>query len=285
MGLLDAKTVVITGGSLGIGLEIAKKAVAAGARVIIAARNQSNLEKALADLKDISAKDHQLYKIDISQYEEVHAFAKWCTDKFGAIDGLVNCAGVYGPIGKLPVIDIKKFDEAIRINFFGTVYMCHAFMPVMKAVSRKKIINYSGGGAATPFPHYTAYATSKIAIVRFTENLSLEMNADGFDVNCVAPGFVITRLHQDTLAAGPELCQPAFYENTKKQIEAGGVSPDKAANLTVYLLSRDSDGITGKFISAPWDVWEEETFRERLRNDKDFATMRRIDDKSFFKKS
>lgn len=285
MGVLDAKNVVITGGSLGIGLEVAKKAVSHGARVIIAARNEGDLRKALEDMKSISDNGHQIYKLDVGQYDEVQNFAKWCTDRFGTIDGLVNCAGIYGPIGKFPQIDIRKFDEAIRINFLGTAHMCHAFIPAMKASVRKKIINYSGGGAATPFPHYMAYATSKIAIVRFTENLALEMNDDGFDVNCVAPGFVITRLHQDTLAAGPVLCQPAFYENTKKQIDAGGVPPDKAANLTVYLLSDASDGITGKFISAPWDAWEEEAFRERLRSDKDFATLRRIDDKTFFKKN
>ena len=283
MGALDAKNIVITGGSLGIGLEIALKAAAAGARVILAARNEADLKRALKKVQHISNRDHQLFRLDVSQCGAVQAFAKWCVDRFGAIDGLVNCAGVYGPIGKFPQIDIKKFDEAIRINFFGTAYMCHAFIPAMKASTRKKIINYSGGGAATPFPHYTAYATSKIAIVRFTENLALELDGEGFDVNCVAPGFVITRLHRDTLAAGPARCQPAFYENTKKQIDTGGVPPDKAANLTVYLLSDASDGITGKFIAAPWDAWEEEAFRDRLKCDKDFATLRRIDGKTFFK--
>ena len=284
MGALNAKNIVITGGSLGIGLEIAVKAAAAGARVIIAARNEGDLKKALTVINNISINDHHIYQLDVSQCDAVQTFAKWCANRFGTIDGLVNCAGVYGPIGKLPQIDIKKFDETIRINLLGTVYMCHAFIPYMKTNARKKIINYSGGGAASPFPHYTAYATSKIAIVRFTENLAFEMSDDGFDVNCVAPGFVITRLHQDTLTAGPDLCPPAFYENTKKQIESGGTPADKAANLTTYLLSEASDGITGKFISAPWDAWEDEAFRERLRNDKDFATLRRIDDKTFFKK-
>jgi NAD(P)-dependent dehydrogenase (short-subunit alcohol dehydrogenase family) len=285
MGVLDDKNVVITGGSLGIGLEIAIKAATAGARVIIAARNEVDLKRALKNVNNISNNDHHIYQLDVSQCGAVQAFAKWCSDRFGAIDGLVNCAGVYGPIGKFPQIDIKKFDEAIRINFLGTAYMCHAFIPAMRASVRKKIINYSGGGAATPFPHYMAYATSKIAIVRFTENLALEMSDDGFDVNCVAPGFVITRLHQDTLAAGPALCLPEFYKNTMKQIETGGVPPDKAANLTVYLLSDASNGITGKFIAAPWDAWEEEDFRERLKCDKDFATLRRIDDKTFFKQN
>jgi NAD(P)-dependent dehydrogenase (short-subunit alcohol dehydrogenase family) len=285
VGALDAKNIVITGGSLGIGLEIAVKAAAAGARVIIAARNEADLKKALAELTHISRNDHHIYPLDVSQYDAVQTFAKWCAHRFGTIDGLVNCAGIYGPIGKFSQIDIKKLDEAIRINLLGTVYMCHSFIPVMKASVLKKIVNYSGGGAASPFPHYTAYSTSKIAIVRFTENLAWELCDDGFDVNCVAPGFVITRLHQDTLAAGPGLCPPAFYENTKKQIETGGIPADKAANLTVYLLSGASEGITGKFISAPWDAWEDEAFRERLRSDKDFATLRRIDDKTFFKRN
>jgi NAD(P)-dependent dehydrogenase (short-subunit alcohol dehydrogenase family) len=154
----------------------------------------------------------------------------------------------------------------------------------MKGNFHRKIVNYSGGGAATPFPRYSAYATSKIAIVRFTENLSLELAEDGFDVNCVSPGFVLTRLHQDTLAAGSKAASHAFYENTRKQIESGGVPPEKAADLTAFLLSSGSDGITGKFIAVPWDAWENKDFRDRLRTDRDFATIRRIDDKTFFKR-
>jgi NAD(P)-dependent dehydrogenase (short-subunit alcohol dehydrogenase family) len=285
MGVLDGNTVVITGGSQGIGLEIAKKCAMVGATVVIAARDISNLQSALEELRDISDKDHHCYSLNVGQYVDVKRFAEWCFSQYNSIQGLVNCAGVYGPIGKTPQVSMEKFTEAIQINFLGAVYMCHEFAPLIQSSTRKKIINYSGGGAATPFPRFSAYATSKIATVRFTENLALELTDDGFDVNCIAPGFVITRLHQDTLAAGPDAASAAFYENTKKQIESGGVPPDKAANLTVFLLSSESDGITGKFISAPWDAWENKEFQNRLRTDKDFATLRRIDDKTYFKKS
>ena len=67
-------------------------------------------------------------------------------------------------------------------------------------------------------------------------------------------------------------------------MESGGVPPEKAADLTAFLLSEASDGITGKFLSAPWDAWQDASFQERLRTDKDFATLRRIDDKTFFSK-
>jgi NAD(P)-dependent dehydrogenase (short-subunit alcohol dehydrogenase family) len=163
--------------------------------------------------------------------------------------------------------------------------MCAVFAPLLISESKKKIINFSGGGAATPFPNYSAYATSKVALVRFTENLSIELGEDGFDINCIAPGFVITRLHKNTMEAGANAAGDSFFQSTKKQIDSGGVPPEKAADLVSFLLSKDSDGITGKFISAPWDSWHEKSFQEQLRIDKDFATLRRIDNKTYYKKS
>lgn len=284
MKLLESKTVVVTGGSLGIGLAISKKCAEEGATVIIAARNKSDLENALAELKQISDLSHNYFVLDISSIEQVTKFKNWCLENYEDIHGLVNCAGVYGPIGKTTIVDMKKFTEAIQINFLGTVYMCNSFAPILNSTGKKKIINYSGGGAAGPFPNYSAYATSKIAVVRFTENLSLELSEDNFDINCVAPGFVITRLHKETLNTNPDIVGRQFFESTKKQVENGGVPPEKAADLTAFLLSEVSNGISGKFISAPWDPWEDETYLNKLKNDKDFATLRRIDDKTFYKK-
>ena len=284
MGLLENKSFIITGGSLGIGLAISKKCVSEGARVIIAARNQNDLEKALTELNKISSSDHMIYSLDVSSFEKIKGFSQWCVSSGIDIDGIVNCAGVYGPIGKTTVVNMEKFTEAIQINFLGTVYMCNVFAPLLKSKGRKKIVNFSGGGAATPFANYSAYATSKIAIVRFTENLAIELSDNEFDINCVAPGFVITRLHDQTLAEGPNISGDSFYESTKKQIESGGVPPEKAANLTAFLLSEQSDGISGKFISAPWDPWQTVDFQTLLKSDKDFATLRRIDNKTFYKK-
>ena len=284
MGKLDSKTIIITGGSQGIGFAIAKACTHEGAEVIIAARDKGNLEKSLKKIKAISEKNHLVYSLDVGDLEAVKGFADWINNKGLKIYGLVNCAGVYGPIGKTPIIDMEDFTKAIKSNFLGTVYMCSIFAPLLVSSMNKKIVNYSGGGAASPFPNYSAYATSKVAIVRFTENLSLELGEDGFDINCIAPGFVITRLHHKTISAGSEMVGLGFFENTKKQIEDGGVPLEIAAELTVFLLSQDSDGITGKFLSAPWDPWQEKSYQERLREDNDLATIRRIDNKFFYKK-
>lgn len=284
MQKLDLRRIIITGGSHGIGFAIAKECANQGAEVIIAARDQGNLGKSLKKIKAISEKNHLAYSLDVKDLNAVRDFASWVENEDLEINGLVNCAGVYGPIGKTTSVDMEEFTDAIKVNFLGTVYMCSTFSPLLAGTTRKKIVNFSGGGAASPHPNYSAYATSKVAIVRFTENLSRELGNDVFDINCIAPGFVITRLHQETIGAGPEMAGPAFYENTKKQIEDGGVPPEKAAELTVFLLSGDADGITGKFLAAPWDPWQEKTFQERLREDNDLATLRRIDDKFFYKK-
>lgn len=281
--ILRDKAIVITGGSLGIGFATAKKCAQEGAQVIIAARNKEYLERALESIREISDKGHDCYSLDVSNFNEVKAFAEWCNKKNYYLNALVNCAGIYGPIGKSTEIDMGDFANAININLLGTVFMCSAFAPCLVSKSNKKIINYSGGGAATPFPNYSAYAVSKTAIVRFTENLALELADKKIDVNCIAPGFVVTRLHEQTLMAGPENAGPSFYDNTKKQIESGGVSAEKAADLTAFLISEMSDGITGKFISAPWDPWRDSDFQKLLKTDKDIATIRRIDNK-YFKK-
>lgn len=280
---LQDRTIIITGGSMGIGLAVARKCVSEGAQVIIAARGRKPMESALAELKELSGRNHLSFELDVSDMSRVGEFAGWCLNNVANIDGMVNCAGIYGPIGKIYNVDMTDFVRAVKINFLGTVFMCNAFVPLMQSGKCKKIVNYSGGGAASPFPRYSAYAASKAAIVRLTENLALELAEDGFDINCVAPGFVATRLHEQTMDVGPEAASDEFFEKTKAQMESGGVSPTVAADLTAFLLSDASDGISGKFIAAPYDPWTKKEFQDRLRNEPDLATLRRIDEK-FFKK-
>lgn len=280
--LIKDKKIIVTGASKGIGLAVSEKIASEGGTVIMFARNSNNLKSAILKLKEKYNTEHHYYFGDVGVTGDVNLFAKWVKNKFGNIHGLVNCAGVYGPIGKTTDLDIEDFSEAININFLGTVYMCMKFSDIFSSEFRKKIVNFSGGGASNAFPNYSAYATSKISIVRFTENLAIELADQNFDINCIAPGFVATDLHKNTLKAGPENAGN-FYDNTLKQLE-NSVSPELAAELVVFLLSDESNGISGKLISAPWDNWKDKEFQELLKKDKDFATLRRIDNKTYFKK-
>jgi len=284
MGMLENKKIIITGGSMGIGFAVAQKCAEEGALLVLVSRHTDDLKKAVKMISG-NGQDHRYYRLDVSISGKVKEMADVIEKDLGYIDGLVNCAGIYGPIGRIDEIDPMEFTNTININLLGTFYMCYHFLPLLKKARRGKIVNYSGGGAAGPFPKYSAYAVSKIGIVRLTENMALEFMNDNIniDINAVAPGFVVTRLHQDTIKAGQKAGED-FLKKTLEQIDKGGVPSDIAAKLTVFLLSSDSDGITAKFISAPWDPWEDSNFLTRLKNDKDFATLRRIDDKMFFTK-
>jgi len=284
--ILKDKTIIVTGGSNGIGLEISKKIAYEGGTVIMIARNKKNLISATNKLNEISNRKHYYIVDDISKLKkcyDIEQIINGSNDDLH-IDGLINCAGIYGPIGNIKNIDMKDFLNTIEINLMGTIYMCNMFSKLQtNKTNRRKIINFSGGGGTAPFPNYSAYATSKAGIIRFTENLAIELS-ENFDVNCIAPGFVATRLHQATLDAGSNIAGEIFYQSTIKQLNDGGISPEMAANLAIFLLSDDSNGITGKIISAPWDDWSNSDFQELLKNDKDFATLRRIDNKTYFKK-
>jgi 3-oxoacyl-[acyl-carrier protein] reductase len=125
-------------------------------------------------------------------------------------------------------------------------------------------------------PRLSAYAASKAAVVRLTETLAEELREFSIDLNAIAPGALNTRLLDEILNAGPDAVGKEFYQKSLKQRDSGGVPPDKAARLCVYLASEISYGITGKLISAQWDPWENlHEFREQLANS-DIYTLRRI---------
>ena len=106
----------------------------------------------------------------------------------GDISGLVNCAGTYGPIGRTTTVDLQEFKRTLEVNFGYRVHSVQHICPDDEIPVTQEDSQFFRGGAASPFPNYSAYATSKIALVRYTENTALELQGDSFDVNCVAPG-------------------------------------------------------------------------------------------------
>jgi NAD(P)-dependent dehydrogenase (short-subunit alcohol dehydrogenase family) len=139
-----------------------------------------------------------------------------------------------------------------------------------------KIINLSGGGATNPLPNISAYAASKAAVVRLTETLAEELRSFAIDVNAIAPGALNTRLLDDVLKAGPEKVGADFYARAIKQLQEGGVPLELGAALCLYLASAESDGVTGKLLSAKWDPWASLHARKSELDSSDIYTLRRI---------
>ena len=126
-------------------------------------------------------------------------------EQAGPVTALVNNAAITGPVGPADANDWDEWTQAISTNLFGTVLMCRAVLGGMRERGYGKIVNLSGGGATGPRPNFSAYATAKAGVVRFTETLARELDGTGIDVNAIAPGALNTRMRDDVLNAGPEL--------------------------------------------------------------------------------
>jgi NAD(P)-dependent dehydrogenase (short-subunit alcohol dehydrogenase family) len=275
---LENRYAIITGASVGLGFEIAKKYLEAGASLMICARNEMLLDRAAQALRALAGTGQSVLAMpaDISKVGDVTALVGAALREFGHLDVLVNNAGVVGPCGAIESIDLNEWFRAIEINLLGAVLLSRAVLPHFKKAARGKIIQLSGGGATSPLPGLSAYAASKAAVIRFVETLAEETRPHHIDVNAIAPGALNTRMLDEFLAAGPERIGAAFYARSLRQQKDGGTPLGKAADLAVFLGSSLSGGITGKLISAVWDPWEALPSHLDDLNGTDIYTLRRI---------
>jgi len=270
---LTGRRVLVTGGSMGIGLEVCRVLAETGACVIVASRGDEAREEALAQL---AGDDHQGIALDVS---DAAAWQRGIDeiDRGGPLHGVVTAAALVTPIGAIDEVRMEAFAQTIAVNVVGTALALHHAVPRLK-VSGGRAVTFSGGGGTSPLRRYDAYAASKAAVVRLSENVA----EDGaIEINCVSPGFVATRMHDETLAAGPDAAGLGYYQRTREQLADGGVPAAQAAELVAFLVSDASAGITGRVISAQWDPWREDAFRARLRTDPDLARVRRIDEQFY----
>jgi len=275
---LTGRTALITGGTQGLGLEIARAYLAAGASGIgICGRNGDALEPAVEELRDLAGSGQRVQGelADVSSPADVERLVDAALSGLGEVTILVSNAGVYGPKGNIDRVDWSEWVRAVEINLYGSVLPARGLLPHFRERGYGKIVQLSGGGATNPLPGLSAYAASKAAVVRFAETLAEELREHNVDVNAIAPGALNTRMLGEVLAAGPEAVGQAFYERALEQQRSGGVPLSRGAAVAVFLASAASDGVTGKLLSAVWDPWVQ--LPEHLVDlDSDVYTLRRI---------
>jgi len=275
---LQGRNALITGGSQGLGRTIAEQFIREGAHVALCARSADTLESTRAELARTAAPGQKVVArpCDVSAEGDVRDWVHWAADELGSIDVLVNNAGIYGPMGPTETVDLSEWRRSVEINLFGVLLPSRAVIPHLKKAGRGKIIILSGGGATNPLPNISSYAASKAAVVRLMETLALELKPFHIDVNAIAPGALKTRFIDQVLAAGPEVVGEAFFAKNQKWAAEGAVPLELGAGLAVYLASTESDGITGRLISAQWDPWARLQEHRQELEASDIYCLRRI---------
>jgi short-subunit dehydrogenase len=190
---VQGKTIVLTGGGSGMGREMTLLLLKKGARVAIVDINESTL-KETAEL----AGDHQdrltTHVLNITDKEAVAALPEAVIKAHGAVDGLINNAGIIQPFVKINDLAMKDIERVFNVNFWGVVNMTKAFLPHLLKRPEAHIVNTSSMGGFLPVPGQSAYGASKAAVKLFTEGLRSELLSTNVHVTVVFPGAIATNI-------------------------------------------------------------------------------------------
>jgi NAD(P)-dependent dehydrogenase (short-subunit alcohol dehydrogenase family) len=188
---MDGRTAVVTGGTRGIGLAIARALLDGGLRVAIAGRSAASVERASRELSARKPAQAAGFVCDVRKHADCRRLIEGTVAAFGRLDVLVNNAGI-GEFG--PVADMRPevWDDIIQTNLSGAFYCTHEAIPELRKAGNSWIINIGSLAGKNPFAGGAAYNASKFGLLGFSEALMLDVRYEGIRVSCVMPGSVAT---------------------------------------------------------------------------------------------
>jgi short-subunit dehydrogenase len=222
------KTYVITGASTGIGAAIARVWAARGDNVVLAARNEEELEKLAKACGDENA---LVVKTDVTDPKQCEAMVKAAVDRFGGIDVLVNNAGISMWARFREITDLTLFERIMKVNYLGTVYSTHYALEHLIR-SRGLIVGISSLTGKTGVPTRSGYSASKHAMQGFLDSIRIELRGSGVDVLVVSPGFVKTDIRSRVLGPNGRPLE------TSPRDEEDGMSIEECTSIIVRAVDR-----------------------------------------------
>ena len=254
-GRLTGTTAIVTGAGRGIGRTIARKLAAEGMEVALLARTEEQLhETAELIAADGGEGKAMVLPADVTELDDLREAVHMVRNAWGRIDLLVNNAGVLGAIGPLWETDPASWRRDVDVNVYGVYAACSVVLPVMLEAGAGRIVNLSGGGAASPFPFVSAYAAGKCAVTRLTENLALELDIAKQPVRAfaVTPGFIRTAMTEqfEQTDAGRKWMDFMIDRFAR----GDDTTPDHVAAVVAAVAAGELDAFHGRFLDAPRDA-------------------------------
>ncbi len=253
MKLLDGQRALITGAGSGIGQVMAQHFEKAGARIWICDADTNNLEQSLKENPDWNGTP-----CDVSEENQVDQLFKEMSDSFGGLEILVNNAGIAGPTAPVEEIDPGEWRRSVGVNLNGAFYCTRLATPLLKNSPKASIINISSVAGRLGFARRLPYASTKWAMIGFTESLAKELGPSGIRVNALLPGIVEGPRIEGVFQARAESEGVPYEEvrdrvlnnvSMKRMVSAGDVS-----EMAVFICSESGKNISGQSISVCGNV-------------------------------
>lgn len=245
---LKDKTVLITGGSRGLGLVMAREFAREGARLVLCARDEEELQRAEADLARFDV-DVMTVPCDVTNKQSVDEMIATVNARYGGVDVLVNNAGVI-QVGPIEVMTHEDFELAMRAHFWGPLNTIMAVLPSMQQKKSGRIVNISSIGGKVSVPHLVPYSASKFALVGLSKGLRTELMKDGIKVTTVCPGLMRTGSPRNADFKGQHRFEYAWF-SISDALPLLTVSAENAARQVVRACKR---GQAELVISVPAKV-------------------------------
>jgi short-subunit dehydrogenase len=232
---LRGRTVLITGGSRGLGLALARQIADEGARLAICGRDAESLERAGASLGGLGA-EVMAVPADVTDPVSVRELIDAVSQRMGPIDVLINNAGII-EVGPAITMSVADYEEAMATNFWGMLYPTLALLPEMRARRSGRIVNITSIGGKLGIPHLLPYSASKFAAVGFSQGLRAEVAADGIKVVTVCPGLMRTGSPRNAIFRGQHRSEYAWF-SISDALPGLSISAENAARRIVAACRR-----------------------------------------------
>jgi NAD(P)-dependent dehydrogenase (short-subunit alcohol dehydrogenase family) len=247
---------VVTGAGRGIGKRLAMGFAKERAKVGLIARTEQELEATKLEIEQTGGEVFY-WRADVRNCAELNRAVRNLHRNFQShhaeINVLITAAAIQGPIGPLAEEDPKLWLPVMETNILGVMHAIRAVLPGMIKQGHGKIIVLAGGGSEAARPNFSAYATSKAAVVRMVESVAEEVREHNIQVNCFSPGGAYTSMTDEILAAG-ERAGAMEMERAEKVRITGGASAEKQMQMANFLASEKSNHISGKLIHVTDDI-------------------------------